>query len=93
MDAVAACPAASAEASKAGRTPLPAARVRDLGRQPYEPVWRAMQAFTDARGADTADELWLVEHEPVFTLGQAGNPSTCSCRATSRCCTSTAAAR
>ena len=74
MDAVAACPAASAEASKAGRTPLPAARVRDLGRQPYEPVWRAMQAFTDARGADTADELWLVEHDPVFTLGQAGKP-------------------
>jgi lipoyl(octanoyl) transferase len=49
-------------------------RVRDLGRQPYEPVWRAMQALTDARGADTEDELWLVEHEPVFTLGQAGKP-------------------
>jgi lipoyl(octanoyl) transferase len=48
--------------------------VRDLGRQPYEPVWRAMQRFTDARGNDTADELWLVEHEPVFTLGQAGKP-------------------
>ena len=46
--------------------------VRDLGRQPYEPVWRAMQAYTDARGADGQDELWLVEHEPVFTLGQAG---------------------
>ena len=48
--------------------------VRDLGRQPYEPVWRAMQAFTDARTDDTPDELWLVEHEPVFTLGQAGKP-------------------
>ena len=48
--------------------------VRDLGRQPYEPVWRAMQRFTDARGEDTPDELWLVEHEPVFTLGQAGRP-------------------
>jgi lipoyl(octanoyl) transferase len=46
--------------------------VRDLGRQPYEPVWRAMQRFTDARGPDTPDELWLVEHDPVFTLGQAG---------------------
>ncbi|MCC7255776.1 MAG: lipoyl(octanoyl) transferase, partial [Dokdonella sp.] len=45
--------------------------VRRLGRQPYEPVWRAMQAFTNARGADTPDELWLLEHEPVFTLGQA----------------------
>ncbi|MFT3763196.1 MAG: lipoyl(octanoyl) transferase LipB [Pseudoxanthomonas sp.] len=51
-----------------------ACRVRDLGRQPYEPVWRAMQRFTDARDADTLDELWLVEHEPVFTLGQAGKP-------------------
>ncbi|WP_028916760.1 lipoyl(octanoyl) transferase LipB [Pseudoxanthomonas sp. J35] len=50
------------------------ATVFDLGRQPYEPVWRAMQAFTDARGEDTADQLWLVEHEPVFTLGQAGKP-------------------
>lgn len=48
--------------------------VRDLGRQPYPPVWRAMQGFTDARGADTPDELWLVEHDPVFTLGQAGKP-------------------
>ena len=53
---------------------LPTAQLRDLGRQPYEPVWRAMQAFTDARDADTADELWLVEHDPVFTLGQAGKP-------------------
>jgi lipoyl(octanoyl) transferase len=48
--------------------------VRDLGRQAYEPVWRAMQAFTDARDDDTPDELWLVEHDPVFTLGQAGKP-------------------
>jgi lipoyl(octanoyl) transferase len=40
--------------------------------QPYEPVWRAMQAFTDARDAATPDELWIVEHERVFTLGQAG---------------------
>ncbi|CBA15334.1 lipoyl(octanoyl) transferase LipB [Xanthomonas albilineans] len=52
---------------------LPCA-VRDLGRQPYEPVWRAMQRFTDARDASSADELWVVEHEPVFTLGQAGKP-------------------
>ena len=53
---------------------LPPALLRDLGRQPYEPVWRAMQAFTDARDETTAEELWLVEHEPVFTLGQAGRP-------------------
>ncbi|AKS40624.1 lipoyl(octanoyl) transferase LipB [Wenzhouxiangella marina] len=45
---------------------------RRLGRQAYEPVWRAMQAFTDQRGPDTPDELWLVEHDPVFTQGLAG---------------------
>lgn len=46
--------------------------VRHLGLQPYEPVWRAMQAFTDARDESTADELWLLQHPPVFTQGQAG---------------------
>lgn len=54
--------------------PAAPAFVRDLGRRAYLPVWRAMQAFTDARDADTPDELWLVEHDPVFTLGQAGKP-------------------
>ncbi len=53
-----------------GRTAV----VRDLGREAYEPVWRAMQRFSDARNDDTPDELWLVEHDPVFTLGQAGKP-------------------
>ena len=48
--------------------------VRDLGRRAYEPVWRAMQSLTDARDEGTPDELWLVEHDPVFTLGQAGKP-------------------
>ena len=38
----------------------------------YEPVWRAMQAFTDSRDENTPDEIWLVEHPPVFTQGQAG---------------------
>ena len=42
------------------------------GLQPYAPVWHAMQAFTDARSEATPDELWIVEHTPVFTLGQAG---------------------
>jgi len=46
--------------------------VRRLGRRDYEPVWRRMQAFTDARDEGTRDEFWLVEHPPVFTLGQAG---------------------
>ncbi|CAM5192601.1 Octanoyltransferase OS=Castellaniella defragrans OX=75697 GN=lipB PE=3 SV=1 [Castellaniella defragrans] len=38
----------------------------------YVPVWQAMQDFTEQRGPDTPDELWLVEHAPVYTLGQAG---------------------
>lgn len=46
--------------------------VRRLGRVAYEPTWRAMQAFTDSRAADTPDECWLLEHPPVFTLGRAG---------------------
>ena len=48
------------------------ATVRALGRTDYVTTWRAMQAFTDARTADTADEIWLTEHEPVYTLGLAG---------------------
>jgi len=43
--------------------------VRDLGRQEYEPLWRAMQRFTDLRTAATPDEIWFTEHPPVFTLG------------------------
>jgi lipoyl(octanoyl) transferase len=46
--------------------------LRRLGLVEYEPTWRAMQDFTASRGADTADEIWLLEHPPVFTLGQAG---------------------
>lgn len=49
-------------------------RVRRLGLLDYEPVWRDMQAFTTARDADTPDELWLVEHPPVYTQGLAGKP-------------------
>lgn len=48
--------------------------VRQLGHADYEPVFAAMKAFTAARTAETADELWVVEHPPVFTLGQAGKP-------------------
>jgi lipoyl(octanoyl) transferase len=48
--------------------------VRTLGRQDYATVWRAMQAFTDSRDADSGDELWLVEHPPVFTVGLNGKP-------------------
>lgn len=46
--------------------------VRRLGRQPYRATWQTMSAFTDARGAETPDELWLLEHDRVFTQGQAG---------------------
>lgn len=45
---------------------------RELGLLPYEPTWHAMQRFTAERGAETADEVWLLEHERVFTQGQAG---------------------
>ncbi|EEX42923.1 octanoate-[acyl-carrier-protein]-protein-N-octanoyltransferase [Vibrio furnissii CIP 102972] len=46
--------------------------VRRLGRQDYHPVWQAMHDFTDQRDDTTRDEVWLVEHNPVFTQGQAG---------------------
>ena len=46
--------------------------IRRLGRVDYETAWRAMQDFTAGRTPETPDELWVVEHPPVFTLGQAG---------------------
>lgn len=46
--------------------------IRQLGQQEYEQTWHAMQAFTEQRGAQTTDEIWCVEHPPVFTLGRAG---------------------
>ena len=67
MDAVGACAAAAVGGGK-----VRAATLRDLGRQAYAPVWHAMQRFTDARDDATTDERWVVEHDPVFTLGQAG---------------------
>jgi lipoyl(octanoyl) transferase len=45
---------------------------RFAGSQAYQPILDAMREFTDLRGPDTPDELWLLEHPPVFTLGQAG---------------------
>ena len=50
----------------------PAAAVRELGLVAYEPTWRAMQEFTAQRGADTPDEIWVLQHPPVYTLGIAG---------------------
>ncbi|KGQ69894.1 lipoate--protein ligase [Chelonobacter oris] len=46
--------------------------VRRLGLKPYQTVWRQMQQFTDNRTEETVDEIWLVQHLPVFTQGQAG---------------------
>jgi lipoyl(octanoyl) transferase len=46
--------------------------VRRLGRAEYQPTWAAMRQFTDARGPQTPDELWLLEHPPVYTYGVAG---------------------
>jgi len=46
-----------------------AVKIRWLGLAPYEPTWRAMQKFTDERQEATRDEVWFVEHPPVFTLG------------------------
>lgn len=51
---------------------LPPLIVRHLGRRPYQAVWDAMKTFTDNRTPETPDEFWVVEHDPVFTQGQAG---------------------
>src|SRR5215472_8922159 len=62
-------PAMTAITAEAVRQSLPAPRVRHLGLAEYEPTWRAMQRFTGERVADTPDEIWFLEHPPVFTLG------------------------
>ncbi|HTU68046.1 MAG TPA: lipoyl synthase [Steroidobacteraceae bacterium] len=59
----------TAEASFPGSPSLTPPLVRWLGRVDYEPTWREMQRITDTRDADTPDEIWLLEHPPVFTLG------------------------
>ncbi len=46
--------------------------IHNMGQHAYEPIWRAMQSFTETRTLDTLDEIWLLEHEPVFTLGRNG---------------------
>lgn len=65
-DSLAAVLAAPVETLAAGML------LRRLGRRSYRDTWDAMRGFTAARDADTADEIWLVEHDPVYTLGQAG---------------------
>lgn len=58
-------PPSAARRSSAVESPI----LRWLGRAEYEPTWRAMQAFTDARTPESRDEIWFLEHPPVFTLG------------------------
>ena len=53
-------------------TDVAAVEVKRPGRAPYEDTWRAMQAFSASRGPRTPDEIWLLEHPPVYTLGVAG---------------------
>ncbi len=62
-----------------GNTPQPVPTdpsllIRRPGLADYEPTWRAMQAFTAGRNDETPDELWLLQHPPVYTLGLAGRP-------------------
>lgn len=70
-------PDAASGVAAAFHTPTRAATptIRWRGREPYEVSFDAMRAFTEARALDTPDEIWLVEHPPVFTLGQAGDPA------------------
>jgi lipoyl(octanoyl) transferase len=73
--AVATCPAAAADPARARERALPAPLIHRLGRVAYEPTWRAMQHFTETRSATTPDEIWFLEHPPVFTLGVNANPA------------------
>ncbi len=52
----------------------PPIHIKSLGQVDYEPTWRDMQRFTAERTADTVDEIWLVQHPPTYTQGQAGKP-------------------
>jgi lipoyl(octanoyl) transferase len=65
--ALTAAPACGPEMAPLGA--VPPVRICWLGRVAYEPTWRAMQRFTEERRAATPDEIWLLEHPPVFTLG------------------------
>jgi lipoyl(octanoyl) transferase len=55
-----------------GPDPGPAPVIRHPGRRPHDQIYDEMRAFTDRRGADTPDELWVLEHDSVYTLGMAG---------------------
>lgn len=63
---------AATVSAESNATPITAPLIKRLGLVDYEPTWRAMQAFTASRSAETADQIWLLQHPPVFTLGMAG---------------------
>ncbi len=69
MEAADTAPAADAARVKRVRHEVPTPVIRRFGLVEYEPTWRAMQRFTDERDAATPDEIWFLEHPPVFTLG------------------------
>jgi lipoyl(octanoyl) transferase len=69
MSAAQALATAGCAPTRAAAAAVPAPVMRHLGLVQYEPTWRAMQRFTEARTADTPDEIWFLEHPPVFTLG------------------------
>ena len=73
----AAVPDSPAAAQPVAAQPIAAqpVTVRWRGVEPYDASFDAMRAFTEARTADTGDEIWVVEHPPVYTLGQAGDPA------------------
>jgi lipoyl(octanoyl) transferase len=64
----------TAAATTASSSNATAPVMRWLGRVDYEPTWRAMQTFTEKRDASTPDEMWFLEHPPVFTLGMNAAP-------------------
>lgn len=66
--------ALSGAAAASDRECAPALRVRRNGLVEYQPCWDAMRVYTAARDATTPDEIWLLQHPPVYTLGQAGKP-------------------
>lgn len=76
-DVTPAAPASDGAPAHASRSDIerPPPIVRRLGLAEYEPTWRAMQRFTDERTPDTPDEIWFLEHPPVFTLGMNAKPA------------------
>lgn len=65
----------SADSELRAAADAPSFVLRWLDAAPYVPTFQAMRRFTEQRTADTPDEIWLVEHPPVYTLGQAGDPA------------------